>query len=410
MKRLTTFLTALFATTALGAYDFSAGDLYYNITSSTAPYTAEVTCQELASSNNYKGLTSAIIPTTVTNGGIDYTVTGVGYCAFYKCSSLASVTLPNSVTTVGAYAFYSCTNLTAIAIPNSVTSVGEKAFLYCTNLDTVTIGNGVTTIGGGAFYKCESLKSIVFPYSLTSIGYEAFSGCTGLADITIYAMTPPTVENDSTFENYSATLRVPSNSYEAYHNHAIWGKFRIDAISATDVETADKVTVEPSTNSAVLTWPSNAQASTYTIVISNGDVTFCTLAFNAEGKLTNISYAPSADGTAPNRVAEVTISGFRFTITGLEEGSTYTYSVTAKDADGNPLYNYTGEFTTNATTALHNVEAFEIYTENGRIACEQEFQIFDLFGRNVTRLNGSLNGVYIVKVGDKAQKVVVSRK
>lgn len=174
MKRLTAFLTALFAAAALWAYDFSAGDLYYNITSRTTLYTAEVTCQELVSSNNYKGLTSAIIPVTVTNGGIDYTVTGVGYCAFYKCSSLASVTIPNSVTTVGAYAFYSCTNLTAIAIPNSVTSVGEKAFLYCTNLDTITIGNGVTTIGGGAFYKCESLKSIVLPDSLASIGYEAF--------------------------------------------------------------------------------------------------------------------------------------------------------------------------------------------------------------------------------------------
>ena len=156
-----------------------------------------------------------------------------------------------------------------------------------------------------------------------------------------------------------------------------------------------------------LTWPSNAQASTYTIVISNGDVTFCTLAFNADGKLTNISYAPSTDGTAPNRVAEATISGFCFTITGLDGGSTYTYSVTAKDADDNLLYNDTGEFTTNATTALRNIETFEIYTENGRIVCDGEFQIFDLLGRNVTRMNGSLCGIYIVKVGEKAQKVVV---
>ncbi len=60
--------------------------------------------------------------------------------------------------------------------------------------------------------------------------------------------------------------------------------------------------------------------------------------------------------------------------------------------------------------ALQPAESIAIYTENGHIVCEQEFQIFDLLGRNVTRLNGSLNGVYIVKVGDKAQKVVVSRK
>jgi len=58
-------------------------------------------------------------------------------------------------------------------------------------------------------------------------------------------------------------------------------------------------------------------------------------------------------------------------------------------------------------TALQPAAGIAIYTENGRIVCAHDFQIFDLLGRNVTRLNGSLNGIYIVKVGDKAQKVVV---
>ena len=58
-------------------------------------------------------------------------------------------------------------------------------------------------------------------------------------------------------------------------------------------------------------------------------------------------------------------------------------------------------------TALQPVESIALYTENGRIVCEQEFQIFTITGQNVTEMNGSLNGVYIVKVGDKAQKVVV---
>ena len=66
------------------------------------------------------------------------------------------------------------------------------------------------------------------------------------------------------------------------------------------------------------------------------------------------------------------------------------------------LYRYVGE-----KTPLAQVEIEGLYTTAGRIVCEGEFQIFDLLGRNVTRLNGSLNGVYIVKVGDKAQKVVV---
>ncbi len=69
------------------------------------------------------------------------------------------------------------------------------------------------------------------------------------------------------------------------------------------------------------------------------------------------------------------------------------------------LYRYVGE-----KTPLSQVEIEGLYTTAGRIVCEQEFQIFDLLGRNVTCMNGSLNGVYIVKVGDKAQKVVVSSK
>ena len=58
-------------------------------------------------------------------------------------------------------------------------------------------------------------------------------------------------------------------------------------------------------------------------------------------------------------------------------------------------------------TSLQSAETVAIYTENGRIVCEQDFRIYDLFGHDVTRMNGSLNGVYIVKFGEKAQKVVV---
>ncbi len=58
-------------------------------------------------------------------------------------------------------------------------------------------------------------------------------------------------------------------------------------------------------------------------------------------------------------------------------------------------------------TEIQLVEMPEIRTENGRIICDGDFQIFDLLGRNVTRQNGNLNGVYIVKLGDSAQKIVV---
>ena len=64
-------------------------------------------------------------------------MTNIGEGVFNACSSLTSITIPNSVTTIGDYAFSSCSGLTSVTIPNSVTSIGIKAF-YCENLSTVT--------------------------------------------------------------------------------------------------------------------------------------------------------------------------------------------------------------------------------------------------------------------------------
>ncbi len=219
MKRPLSFFVALFfATTALWAYDFQSGDIYYNITSSTKPYTAEVTYQEEYSSDNYKGLTSATLPVTVTYNDTTYSVTSIGKNAFSNCTSLTSVTIPKSVTSIGMYAFDDCSGLTSIVvergntvydsrencnalihtatntlirgcqtttIPNSVTSIGEGAFWGCTGLISITIPNSVTSIGISAFSNCTGLTSITIPNGITDIPRYVFYGCTGLTSVTI---------------------------------------------------------------------------------------------------------------------------------------------------------------------------------------------------------------------------------
>ena len=115
---------------------------------------------------------------------IPNSVTYIGDDAF-SMTALSSVVIPNSVTSIGKGTFWNCTFLSSIVIPNSVTSIEKQAFDGCTSLSSIVIPDSVTDIGESAFSSCTSLSGIVIPNSVKSIGYRMFSSCTSLSSIVI---------------------------------------------------------------------------------------------------------------------------------------------------------------------------------------------------------------------------------
>ncbi len=178
-----------------------------------------------SNSQPWNQLVNSITEIEVQNG-----VKSIGNYAFYNCTGLSEITIPDCVTSVAGNAFsgtgwwnsqsngivyldyillgvkgtcgqivrikdgtrvlannafYYNSQITRVTIPDSVKSIGVYAFRGCTGLQSITIGNGVETIDYCAFYGCMGLTEITIPDSVTSIGDSAFSGCTGLQSVTI---------------------------------------------------------------------------------------------------------------------------------------------------------------------------------------------------------------------------------
>ncbi len=107
----------------------------------------------------------------------------MGDNAFYLCTKLTSVTLPDGIASIGTYAFAYCYPLASVNIPDSVKTISSYAFSSCYGLKSIELPKSVTTISNYAFYYCAGLTSITFTTSVTSIGIYAFSKCQSLTDV-----------------------------------------------------------------------------------------------------------------------------------------------------------------------------------------------------------------------------------
>ena len=160
----------------------------------------------------------------------------------YYTSINSSVVTPNNSSAFGANIISNTykNGIGVILFDGEVSTIGYMAFYYCSSLTSVTIPDSVTTIGEATFSCCSSLTSVTIPDSVTTIGKDAFYNCSSLTSVYCKAIIPPTsvVYEDSGwyafYDNASdRKIYVPIESVDAYKSAGGWSDYA-DAIVGYD--------------------------------------------------------------------------------------------------------------------------------------------------------------------------------
>ena len=159
---------------------------------------------EVVQKEDYSG--DIVIPETVDENGVTYTVSSIGVNAFLR-SSITSVVIPKSVKKIGMYAFFECNNLTSVKLGDGVEEIGKSAFCQCYNLTSVKLGDGVKVICDDAFMNDGNLTTLEMGHNVESIGEYAFASC---RELTLQDVFPKlvTIGNEA-FNNCSSLTICP---------------------------------------------------------------------------------------------------------------------------------------------------------------------------------------------------------
>ena len=334
---------------------------------------------------------------------------------------LKSIHIPANVKIIGVGPFMDCVAVENITVAdNNPYYTAVDGVLYTKSMNclvqypnakkntTFTVPNKVKSLSLWSFLEVPALKELVLQEGLVLVE-ECLNELDNLERIVCNTVTPPYVdeENEYMLRGFweEVILCIPREAHDAYLNHPVWGNFvHVEYITADGAEMEKKeVEIVEDETSVEITWPKVEGADNYTIVITYQGMPICTLTFNALGQLVNINFERHG---APRAATE----GFKFTVTGLDSGTQYAYSVVAT-AQGEEVKSYTGEFTTlgEATGVVEGVESTPVTVVDGLIVSERgDVTIYTVTGNDVTAHNGNLSaGVYLVRVGTDVQKVMI---
>ena len=298
-----------------------------------------------------------VIPETVENNAVNYTVTAIGEDAFKDKSGITSLTIPATVETIGNNAFAASTitsnivSVTFAATCNTTLLIDSEAFHNC-NMDTVILPVNTKQINWRAFNQCHAIKKLVIPNTVDSIESLAFRYCDGLKDV--YVSWPGSqvsglkIKKDI-FEDVpcaSIPLHIPKGTKDVYKEIEPWKYFKLmsDTAVVTDSPTANDRTYDGTMQDLVIagtvsggTMHYSMDNSTWSPVIPQGkDYGTYTVYFKAAGD-TNHEDSIPASNSVPVTISkkDLNIKADDQTISygdPLIPSATYTGFVTGEDA------------------------------------------------------------------------------
>lgn len=227
-------------------------------------------------SSGWNGYTSPmgnlILPDSISVGGVKYPVTTINYYAFYGCSGITSITIPDGISFIGEGAFKNCSGLSQVNFNATYcTSMGESGgyvFQGCSNFQTLIIGDNVQRIPAYAFAGCSGLNTVTIGSGVTFSGMESFRGCGNLTRTNYTGSISQWCNIDFTAWNTSSGAYAgwPTNPVAYSHN------LYINNIEITSLSLPDSVTI-------IKPYTFFNCSSLHSVTIHNGITTIGTNAF-----------------------------------------------------------------------------------------------------------------------------------
>lgn len=265
MKRfLLSFTLLLLCMTGAWAYDFQVDGICYNIISDTE--NVGVTSGD----TEYSG--SVVIPETVTNNGTVYSVTSIGDHAFYYCSDLTSVTIPNSVTSIGDGAFSFCSGLKSVYVYASEPPVLEYDILEDDEIGGIGVKFYVPEASLEAYKSAEVWKGyFIFPMS----DLEMFTVTVSSNDAAM-----GTVSGGGEYHK-GATVSLTATANEGYR-FVKWSDGKTDNPRVITVN--ENVTLTAEFAKEITTAVDTPDESSVTVIAGNGTITV----YGADGETVTV--------------------------------------------------------------------------------------------------------------------------